>query len=71
MTDMRSIYQANNEEQGNKRLLEFEIKWGKKYPLSCKLWLENWVKLSAFSNMTKSCARLFIRPSQLKVYTDR
>jgi len=28
--------------------LEFEEKWGGKYPLSCKSWLDNWTNLSAF-----------------------
>jgi len=36
MADMKPIYQANNEQQGYERLLEFEDKWAKKYPLSCK-----------------------------------
>lgn len=48
MADMKPIYNANNEEQGYQYLLEFEGKWGKKYPLSCKSWLDNWVNLSAF-----------------------
>jgi putative transposase len=48
VADMKSIYNATNEEQGYERLLEFEQKWGKKYPLSCKSWLDNWLNLSAF-----------------------
>jgi putative transposase len=28
--------------------LEFEQKWWKKYPLSCKSWIDNWLNLSAF-----------------------
>lgn len=48
MTDMKPIYQANNEHQGYEKLLELEEKWGKKYPLSCKSWLDSWVSLSAF-----------------------
>jgi putative transposase len=48
MADMKPIYNSINEEQGYERLLEFEQKWGKKYPLSCKSWLDNWVNLSAF-----------------------
>lgn len=46
--DLKPVYQAVNEEQGYERLLEFEQKWGQKYPLSCKSWLDNWVNLSAF-----------------------
>lgn len=48
MADMKPIYNAINEERGYERLLEFEQKWGKKYPLSCKSWMDNSVNLSAF-----------------------
>ncbi|NAW50567.1 IS256 family transposase, partial [Elizabethkingia argentiflava] len=48
MEDMKPIYKANNEEQGNQRLLAFEEKWATKYPLTCKSWLDNWLNLSAF-----------------------
>jgi transposase-like protein len=48
MADMKLIYNAANEEQGYQRLLEFEQKWGKKYPLSCKSWFDHWLNLSAF-----------------------
>lgn len=48
IADMKPIYTAINEEQGYERLLEFEEKWGKKYPLSCKSWMDNWLNLSAF-----------------------
>ncbi|NAW49951.1 IS256 family transposase, partial [Elizabethkingia argentiflava] len=45
MEDMKPIYKANNEEQGYQRLLAFEEKWAKKYPLTCKSWLDNWLNL--------------------------
>ena len=48
VADMKPIYTAINEEQGYQRLLEFEEKWGKKYPLSCKSWMDNWLNLSTF-----------------------
>ena len=48
MADMKPIYQADHEQQGHERLLDFEEKWGKKYPLSCKSLMDNWVNLSAF-----------------------
>lgn len=48
MEDMKPIYKSNNEEQGYEKLLAFEEKWGKKYPLTCKSWLDNWLNLSAF-----------------------
>jgi putative transposase len=48
MADMKRIYQANSEQQGYERLLEFEEKRNRKYSLSCKSWLDNWVNVSAF-----------------------
>ncbi|NAW50479.1 IS256 family transposase, partial [Elizabethkingia argentiflava] len=48
MEDMKPIYNANNEEQGYQRLLAFEDKLAKKYPLNCKSWMYNLLNLSAF-----------------------
>ena len=48
VADLKPIYQAVNQEQGYEKLLEFEDKWGKKYPLSVKGWLDNWVNLSTY-----------------------
>lgn len=41
IADMKPIYRAVNEEMGYENLLLFEEKWGKKYPLAVKSWLEN------------------------------
>jgi len=46
--DLKPIYQANNKDQGYEKLLEFDEKWGKKYPLSVKGWLDNWGNLSTY-----------------------
>ncbi|MDR6457419.1 transposase-like protein [Chryseobacterium vietnamense] len=46
--DLKPVYQAVNQDQGYEKLLEFEDKWGKKYPLSVKGWLDNWVNLSTY-----------------------
>jgi len=48
VADLKPVYKANNQEQGYEKLLEFEDKWGKKYPLSAKGWLDNWVNLSTY-----------------------
>ncbi len=48
VADLKPVYQAVNQEQGYEKLLEFEDKWGKKYPLSVKGWLDNWVNLSTY-----------------------
>lgn len=48
VADLKPIYQANSQDQGYERLLEFDEKWDKKYPLSVKGWLDNWVNLSTY-----------------------
>lgn len=48
VADLKPIYQANNQDQGYEKLLEFEDKWGKQYPLSVKGWLDNWGNLSTY-----------------------
>lgn len=40
--DMKPIYKAVNEESALEALLEFEEKWGKKYPYAVKVWQNNW-----------------------------
>jgi putative transposase len=48
VADLKPVYKAVNQEQGYEKLLEFEDKWGKKYPLSVKSWLDNWTNLSTY-----------------------
>lgn len=48
MQDLKPVYKAVNAEQGYERLLEFEEKWGKKYPLTVSSWQQNWDNLSTF-----------------------
>ena len=48
MEDLKPVYKAVNEEIGYENLLSFEEKWGKKYPLAAKSWMDNWTNLSTF-----------------------
>jgi transposase-like protein len=41
-TDMKPIYKAVNEESALESLVEFDEKWGKKYPYAVKVWQNNW-----------------------------
>ena len=50
--DLKPVYKAVNQEQAYERLLEFDDKWGKKYPLAVKSWMDNWVNLSTFFEFT-------------------
>jgi len=41
-SDMKPIYKAVNENSALEALVEFEEKWGKKYPYAVKVWQNNW-----------------------------
>jgi transposase-like protein len=46
--DMRPIYTAPTIEAAELALLEFEEKWGKRYPMSIASWKNNWSRLTTF-----------------------
>jgi putative transposase len=48
--DMKTIYKANNIEQAESALNDFEDKYGKKYPAMIKSWKRNWDGLTSFYN---------------------
>ena len=48
MADLKTVYQAINEEEALNNLMEFKETWGKTYPSCVKSWEENWDILSTF-----------------------
>lgn len=48
--DMKTIYKANNLEHAELALVDFEEKYGKKYPAMIKSWKRNWDGLTSFFN---------------------
>jgi len=52
IADLKPVYKAVNHEQAFEKLLEFDDKWGKKYPLAVKSWMDNWTNLSTFFEFT-------------------
>lgn len=46
--DLREVYTAPAEDEGLRRLAEFEEKWGSRYPLVGRHWRTNWTKLATF-----------------------
>lgn len=48
MADLKPVYQALNKEEGYESLLLLEEKWGCRYPVPLKGWLDNWENLSTF-----------------------
>ncbi|WP_429975584.1 IS256 family transposase [Enterococcus sp. DIV0086] len=47
-TDLKPIYKASTEELALEALSEFDEKWGKKYPIITKSWMDNWTELATF-----------------------
>ncbi len=50
MRDLKSVYQAPNEESGYQMLMGFEEKWGSQYPRCIKSWKDNWGSYRHFSH---------------------
>ena len=48
MADLKTVYQAINEEEALNNLMKFKETWGKTYPSCVKSWEENWDILSTF-----------------------
>lgn len=46
--DLKPIYKASTEELALEALSEFDEKWGKKYPIITKSWMDNWAELATF-----------------------
>jgi len=51
-TDLKSIYQAATEEEGQAALNDFSQKWDKRYPHVSASWKRNWSELSTFFKYT-------------------
>lgn len=47
-TDLKPIYKAITEDQALEALSNFDEKWGKKYPIITKSWMDNWTELATF-----------------------
>lgn len=47
-SDLKSIYNATNQDTAQEALVTFKEKWGKKYPHAILSWERNWESLTAF-----------------------
>jgi len=61
VADLKPIYQANNQDQSYEKLLEFDEKWGKKYPLSVKRWVDIGGIFQLILNIRPISVELFIQ----------
>ena len=46
--DFKSVYKAVTKESAWNNFIQLKDKWGKKYPLSFKIWEDNWGSLTAY-----------------------
>ncbi len=58
MRDLKSVYQAPNEEAGYQMLVEFEEKWGSQYPRCIKSWKDNWHVISPFFSYSENIRKI-------------
>lgn len=56
--DLKPIYKAPTEEQALEALGDFDEKWGKKYPIITKSWMDNWTELSTFFKYPEELRRI-------------
>ena len=67
MADLKTVYQAINEEEALNNLMKFKETWGKTYPSCVKSWEENWDILAqnAVFGVEKNCRTLDSEMSKL------
>lgn len=70
-TDMKEIYKASTEESGYNALLEFEEKWGKKYPHGVNSWINNWDVLSTFFKFSPELRKIMYTTNAIESLNSR
>jgi len=58
MKDLKCVYQAVNKLQAELALARLDEKWGKKYPIVIRSWLNNWEKLTTYFDYDQHIRRL-------------
>jgi putative transposase len=56
--DLKTVYQASNKEVAFSNLCLLDEKWGKKYPLAIKPWINNWENLTCYFKFSSEIRRL-------------
>jgi len=68
MADLKKIYKASTKEKAEQELLELEEKWGEKYPVVIKSWLNNWDKLSTYFDYTEPIRKIIYTTNMIEGY---
>jgi len=58
LKDLKEVYKAVSKEYAEQKLLELEEKWGKKYPIVIKSWINNWERLSQYFKYPEEIRRM-------------
>lgn len=58
MADLKRVYKAPTKQAAEEALLELEAKWGEKYPIVIKSWIDNWSELSTYFQYTEPIRRI-------------
>jgi putative transposase len=58
MKDLKEVYKAVNKATAEEKLIELELKWGKKYPVVLDSWNRNWDRLSTFFKYSEGIRRI-------------
>lgn len=64
--DMKKIYKANNLEEAEVQLDEFEKKWNQKYPAMIMSWKRNWEQLATFFNYDQEVRRIMYTTNSIE-----
>jgi transposase-like protein len=68
--DMKPIYKANNEDSALESLLEFEEKWGKKYPYAVKVWQNNWDGIKTMFDYSPEIRRVIYTTNAIEGFNN-
>jgi len=66
--DLRLIYGAVSKEAAEEELVNFEQKWGEKYPVIVQSWQNNWDKLSTYFQYTYRIRKLIYTTNPIEGY---
>ena len=68
MADLKEIYQAATLQQAEQALLQLDIKWGRKYPLTIKSWNNNWSRLSQYFKYPKEIRKIIYTTNTIESF---